>query len=247
MYGFIRKWANLVEEKDEDISSRRNDVLCFFDGRWRDPDGTPIEVSEDEEKLVLDVISRIESANYAATPSLTMMDDVETMEDVADYLECDLEDVFLFFRRPTIELREYKSPSSEDPELAGGLYFLASANESEYPKGVTWVEIADISGNFESTTIFGRMMDLFFSWMRSRNAKLAASNCRETTSDRFFKSRLFLKRFENYGFVKLEDVDRTETIDGERFHLNVLVDERWWERLSPEEREETVDLVEAYL
>ena len=247
MYNFIRRWANLVESENEVREPGRRDVLCFFDGAWHDSEGNRIEISSREERNVVETISRIESKNYSSMPSLVMMDDAETLEDIADYLECDIEDVFLFFRYPRSQLSEFRSPSSEDPELSGGIYFLASLQEYDGNGTVRWTEIADISGNFESTSIFSMLMRRFFLWLKKNGVKVVASNCRTKTSDRFFGSWVFLRRFEEYGYVKLGDIDRTEEIDGETFRLNVLVDEKWWEKLSPDEKEEVVDLISTYL
>lgn len=240
----IRSWANLVESQENPEAVPKERIVCLYDGRWHDASGKEIEVSKDEEKKIVRTISEIESANYEATPSLVMMDDVRTIGDIADYLECDRDDMFLFFRYPTNGLREWKAPSSEDPNLAGGLYFLASAQEH---RKIGWVEVADISGNIDSVSVFGKLLGLVFPWLKSREIKLVASNCREATSNRFFTGGVFLRRFEKEGYTRLGNVNRTENTDGENFHLNVLVDMDWWGGLSESERNSIVRMIERYL
>ena len=238
----IQTWASLVESEEKPES--RKDIVCLYDGTWHDVAGNRIEISKEEERKIVRTISEIESANYEAVPSLIMMDDVRTISDVADYLECDREDMFLFFKYPTNDIREWKSPSSEDPTLSGGLYFLASANSYA---GVDWVEVADISGSIDNASTFGKLLSVVLRWLKSRKIKLVASNCREATSNRFFTGGVFLRRFENEGYSRLGNVNRTEETDGEIFHLNILVDMAWWGSLSESERKEIVSMIERNL
>ena len=124
----IRNWANLIESQEDPVRdvSRGGSILCFFDGMWHNAMGGRVDVSPEEERRIVRIVSRIESANYVDVPGLIMLDDAETIGDIADYLECDIPEMFLFFRWPVGEVSEWESPSSKDPELTGGLYLLAS-------------------------------------------------------------------------------------------------------------------------
>lgn len=201
----ILEWANLVESGDSEMYVPPKDgIICFFDGKWHDSSGNPIDVPPEAESSVVHTISRIESENYRSVPDLIMMDGFDSLFDISEYLDCEIDDMFIFYRFPSAQIREWKSPSSEDPALSGSIYFLASANEYA---GIGWSEVADISGNLEGTSVFSKLLSAAFSWLKERNLKLVIQNCRESTSERLFTSGPVLRKFLGFGFMKLDDVD----------------------------------------
>ena len=237
----IEFWARLVEKNqiDEDGTT---DFLCFFDGIWHDGAGNPIDIPENDEQKIVQTISRMESMNYSSVPSLIMMDDVETLEDISDYLECEMEDMFLFFRKPDSMISEFSSPSSKNPHLQGGLYLLASL-QKEDGLGVTWSEIADICGEIKNIGVFSRLLSFYFDWIRNHGVQIAACSCREATSDRFFKSRLFLKKFDENGYALMDGITSSENNDGERFNTNILVDKEWFDKLDSRDRSRLINTI----
>ena len=242
---FIENWAALVESENpsrKEISG--GSVLCLFDGSWHDGTGNRVEVSPEQESEIVRTISRIESANYVDVPGLIMLDDAETLGDIADYLECDFSDMFIFFRKPTNGIREWESPSSKDPELAGGLYLLASLQEY---RRTNWVEIADLNGSIGGIAggkVFSGMANLLGRWISDHEVRLVAQSCREATSNKIFSSDFFRNIFRRFGFevLDLEEND-PESWTGENFFLNVLVDSEWWKGLSERDRRRVVDLI----
>ena len=188
-----------------------------------------------------------------------MMDDVQTMEDLSDYLQSEIDDMFIYLGYPSV-VNEFQAPSSKSEKYSGTLYFLASRDKNRTIGN--WVEIADISGDGRNGGMFVNLMNNVFKWMRpggnvrssgseesksanrDENVHLVGMNCRESTSDRFFRSRFFLGNFRKNGYIKLDDVENTEEIDDEKFHLNILVDEKWWKSLSEDAASRVKRMVE---
>lgn len=221
-------------------STLQNSIAVFYDNVWHDNSENVIKMQENDIQHIISDISRMESVNYASMPSYIYMDDIQSIDDIADYLQCEIEDVFLFFRGTDPQnttLTTYQnsySPISAQKEFAHSLYFLASLNTIEDALYIdipeigdcNIVEIADICGKLSKESL--SLFSIFAKWMKTHNVKAFFCDARVATSNKMFKHSIIMNMLNSNGFTRVAGIDE----DDNDMISRIYVDTAWWNSLS---------------
>ena len=141
-------------------------------------------------------------------PGYVYLDEIDSIYDIVDYLDCESEDAFIWFSNH------------------GPLYFLASIQEVGYGQGktVNFVEIADINGKITRQNL--SLVNNFTTWLDNKDAQVVFCEARESTSNKILDGHAMKKILSKIGFIDIYDLDVTVN-ERENLIPRIFVKKEW--------------------